>query len=226
MVLKRVFVPLTLLVAAALACGGGGGGGGGGTGPTATPKARVLFKDSFGDSGSGWSTGGDQTGKVDYTSGELVFEILEGNWFIWSNPGEDSLTNAHIAVTARNVGTADDPTFGLICNYENDKAMYYMGIGPDGYYAIVKVDGDNDVFLTSDNNKWVKSDEIDINADQYDLEGVCAKDGTLSLTVNGKEIASVQDTTYTKGDIGLFTLSFDKTPVEVHFDDLVVTDAK
>jgi hypothetical protein len=99
-----------------------------------------------------------------------------------------------------------------------------MGIGPDGYYAIVRVDGDDDVFLTSDENLWMQSDDIEINADSYKLEAVCAEDGTLTLIVNDTEIASVNDTTYGQGDIGLFALSFEEVPVEVHFDDLQVIE--
>jgi hypothetical protein len=203
---------LAALSVAALACGGGS------TGP------KVLFKDDFSNSNSGWGEAEDDTAKREYRNGEYVFEIYETGWFIWNNPDEKGLSNTHTTVTATNVGDAEDPTFGVICNYVDDNAFYYMGIGPDGYYAIVKVEGEDDVFLTSDENLWVQSDAIAVNADSYKLEALCAEDGTLTLIVNGTEIASAQDDAYKEGDIGLFALSFEQTPVEVHFDDLQVIE--
>jgi hypothetical protein len=215
MVHRRIVFPVVALAAlsmAALACGGGS------TGP------KVLFKDDFSKSGSGWGEAEDETAKREYRDGEYVFEIYETGWFIWNTPGETDLANTHTTVTAKNVGDAEDPTFGVICNYRDDNAFYYMGIGPDGYYAIVRVDGEDDVFLTSDENLWIQSEDIPINASSYTLEAICAADGTLTLIVNGTQIDSVQDDTYSEGDIGLFALSFEQTPVEVHFDDLQVIE--
>jgi hypothetical protein len=212
MVQRRLLIPLALLGLAALACGGGS------TGP------RVLFKDDFSNSGSGWGEAEDSTALREYRDGEYVFEVYETGWFIWNTPGEDDLSNTHTTVTVTNDGEALDPTFGVICNYVDDGAFYYMGIGPDGYYAIVRVEGEDDVFLTSDENLWVLSEDIEVNADSYTLEAICAEDGTLSLIVDGTEIASAVDDTYREGDIGLFALSFEEVPVEVHFDDLQVIE--
>lgn len=212
---RRQLIPLVALAAlgaAALACGGG------------TSGPRVLFKDDFSNSNSGWGEAEDATALREYRDGEYVFEIYDTGWFIWNNPGEDGLSNTHTTVTITNEGVSEDPTFGVICNYANDGAFYYMGIGPDGYYAIVRVDGEDDVFLTSDENLWIQSDDIAINAASYKLEAICAADGTLTLRVNDIEIDSVQDDTYAEGDIGLFALSFEQTPVEVHFDDLQVIE--
>ncbi len=218
MVQKKVLIPLVLLTAlsaAALACGSGTASG-----------PRVLFKDDFSSASSGWGEAEDETALREYRDGKYVFEIYDTGWFIWNNPGEGGLANTHTTVTVTNAGEALDPTFGVICNYEDDGAFYYMGIGPDGYYAIVRVDGEDDVFLTSDENLWVQSDDIEINADSYTLEAVCAEDGSLSLIVDGTEIASAFDDTYSEGDIGLFALSFEEVPVEVHFDDLQVVEVE
>lgn len=212
MVQRRLLLPLALLVLAALACGSGS------TGP------KVLFKDDFSNSNSGWGEAEDETAKREYRDGQYVMEVFETGWFIWNNPGENDLANTHTTVTVSNEGEALDPTFGLICNYAGDGAFYYMGIGADGYYAIVRVDGEEDVFLTSDENLWLHSDDIAENAASYKLEAICAADGTLSLIVDGTEIASAVDDTYTEGDVGLFVLSFEEVPVEVHFDDLQVIE--
>jgi hypothetical protein len=215
MLQRKLLIPLVVLTAlslAALACGSGS------TGP------KVLFRDDFSNDNSGWGEAEDATAKREYRDGQYVMEIFETGWFIWNNPGEGDLANTHTTVTVSNEGEALDPTFGVICNYEDDGAFYYMGIGPDGYYAIVRVDGEDDVFLTSDENLWMQSDDIEINADSYKLEAICAEDGTLTLIVDGTEIASAVDDTYAEGDVGLFVLSFEEVPVEVRFDDLEVIE--
>jgi hypothetical protein len=70
---------------------------------------------------------------------------------------------------------------------------------------------------------WVKSEAIAEFEETYELEAECHGDGTLRLLVDGVLIAEAQDDTYNEGTVGLFIQSFEKLPVEVTFDDLVVT---
>ncbi len=53
----------------------------------------------------------------------------------------------------------------------------------------------------------------------------CAN-GELKLIVDGETIASVQDDTFTSGQIGLFVLTFDRSDAEVSFDNLRVLEVK
>jgi hypothetical protein len=48
----------------------------------------------------------------------------------------------------------------------------------------------------------------------------------VALYVDGKEIASASDSTHTRGDIGLFVLTFTSPTAEVRFDNLQVTEVK
>ena len=185
----------------------------------------VLFADDFSDPGSGWGEAEDETALREYRDGAYVIEILDTGWLIWANPHAGPLSNTHTTAIVTNVGAAQDAAFGLICHYADDSAFYYFGAGADGYYAIVRAEGDDDVFLTSDEGLWEFSEDIEVNAGEYVIEAICAADGTLTLIVNGIEIASVQDDVYTEGDVGVFALSFEEIPVEVHFDDLSVVPA-
>ena len=223
---KVFFIPLTALVLAALACGGGSGGGNILPSPTPKPAGpQALFKDDFSDSGSGWSTGDSENSSADYENGEFVIKVKTDKLSAWSNPDQNSLSNIHIEVTARSVGKAQDAAFGIICNYQDNQNFYRLGIGSDGYYAIEKkVDGESTIF-TNDENKWVSSDEIAQNADAYKLGADCGR-GKLTLYVDGKQIASVSDSTYTKGDVGLFGLTFDNAGAEIRFDNFLATALK
>ena len=218
---KLYFLPLAALLVAALACGGGAISGGN----TPVPSGpKVLLKDDFSSSSSGWDTASGANSSVDYADGEYVIKIEKTKLLVWGTQNEEELGNVHITVKAKNIG-AQDPTFGVVCGYKDDKNFYYMGFGVDAYYAIAKYENDNLTILTSDSNEWIQSDAIKQNADSYKIEADCGN-GRLTLYVDGKQINSVEDPGYSKGNVGLFGRSFDKTGVEVHFDDFVVTELK
>ena len=61
------------------------------------------------------------------------------------------------------------------------------------------------------------------NAASYRIGADCGN-GTLTLYVDGNQIASVSDTTYTTGRVGVIAWSGDEAPAaDVLFDDFVVT---
>jgi len=139
------FVPLAALLVAALACGGGSS--------TPTPSGpKVLLKDDFSDSSSGWGTGTDSESSLEYQDGKYVVKIEETDLLVWGTQEADDISNVHITVEAQNVGGAVDPTFGIICNYQDDQNFYYMGIGVDGYYAIAKYESDELTITTPSPN--------------------------------------------------------------------------
>ena len=44
----------------------------------------------------------------------------------------------------------------------------------------------------------------------------------MAFSVNGVELAEVQDSSYSRGDVGLYAGAFFEPDVEVHFDNLRV----
>ncbi|MBL8058132.1 MAG: hypothetical protein JNK29_15610 [Anaerolineales bacterium] len=222
----RILAVLAVLAVGALACSFGGDGGTTSSGPTNTPGPKVLFKDDFSSSSSGWGTGADDTGSLDYESGQYVFKITKEKWFTWGNLADENFENARIEVEVQNKSGHDEPTFGIICGYQDEQNFYYAGFGSDGYYAIVRTQNNEDLFLTdAADNQWVQSDDISTGQEKYDLALECAN-GELKLVVDGKTIASVQDDTFKSGQIGLFVLTFDRSDAEVSFDNLRVVEVK
>lgn len=100
--------------------------------------------------------------------------------------------------------------------------FYYFAITSAGDYAIAKTAvAKDDVFLTN-NDQWAVSGSITQNAVSYRIGADCGN-GALTLYVDGKQIDSVSDTSYAKGDVGLFVWTGTETSAAVHFDDIVVT---
>jgi len=186
---------------------------------------NVLFSDDF--SSKNWETGTDaDSSSVEYADNALQMIVFEKNSFIWSNPTADQdYQNAHMEVTVINNGTDSKTAFGLLCNRQAnvDDSFYYFAITPAGQYAIVKAEeGHTDIFLTN-NDEWAFSEAISQDASSYRVGADCGN-GTLILYVDGQQIASVSDSSYTQGKVGLFTWSDpDANVTNVSFDDFLIT---
>lgn len=182
-----------------------------------------LLTDDFSKPDSGWSSFSTDNASAQYANGEYAIKVLRETWFSWGNAGKRDLANVHIEVTAKNFSKSDDAVFGIICAYHDKDHYYYLGIDWTGSYTIARLDGDTsdaEVFLMN-NNRWARSDDIPKKAASYRLGADCG-DNSLTLYVDGKQIASAKDSTFAKGDVGLFVSTQKTKNVEVRFDDFVV----
>jgi hypothetical protein len=191
--------------------------------PTAPPlnTGNVLLEDDF--SSDGWGTGTDADSAVEYVSEALNFNVFTENFFVWSTPNDENYENVHMEVTVINNGTDSTTAFGLMCNKSENNDYYYGAVTAAGQYAIaLSVDGQDDLFLTN-NDEWADSDLIAVQADSYRVGFDCGH-GTLTLYVDGQQVASVNDSTYTSGQVAVFTWSADEAgrTTNVSFDDFVM----
>jgi hypothetical protein len=107
-----------------------------------------------------------------------------------------------------------------MCHQQVTDSGYYFAITPAGEYAIAisTLAQQSDVFLTN-NDKWAPSDLITKNASSYRVGADCGN-GTLTLYVDGQQIASVSDSSYTNGGVAVFAWSGEEaTTTNVSFDD-------
>jgi hypothetical protein len=209
-----------------------------GTGGTDTPVAplstdvpiipqtgNVLLSDDF--SSAQWGTGTDADSSVEYANAALQMIVYTQNYFVWSTPNTEDYQNLHAEVTVLNNATDSTTAFGIICNQQEvDSNFYYVAMTPAGQYAIAKAsDGQKDVFLTNEDS-WAASDLIPKDAASYKVGADCGS-GTLTLYVDGQQITSVSDTSYTGGGIALFTWSGEEaTATDVSFDDFLMTELR
>ena len=212
--LKKVVLAISALALASLACGAFSSLLGDGS----------LLKDDFANTSSGWGTGTDADSSVEYANNGLQMLVFTPNYLTWSTPNATDYQNVHVEVTAIHNDTNPTTAFGVICNELGTTASYYyFVITPGGEYAIAKAEvGQTDFFFTND-DQWGSSDLIPENAASYRVGADCGN-GTLTLYVDGQQIDSVTDSSYTTGRVGLITWSGDEAPsADVVFDDFVVT---
>ena len=221
---RQIILAIFVLALAALACNAvTGGGGDDPTGPTSTPSPRVIFSDDF--SSSQWGTGTDADSSVEYASGVLQMIVYTTNYFVWSTPNDEDYQNTHMEVKVNNNGTDSTTAFGIMCNQQSTTSNFYYGaMTPAGEYAIAKAaEGQEDLFLTN-NDAWASSDLIARDAPSYRV-GMDCGNGSITLYVDGQQIASVADASYVDGGVALFTWSGeDATTTDVSFDDFLMTE--
>ena len=198
--------------------------------PTQTDEpvssSDVLYEDDFSAGGrTTWGTGTDTESSVEYLNDGLNMQLLKENYIVWSSPNDQKYENIHMEVTVLNNGTDSATAFGFMCyqQYPITDSRYYLAITPGGEYAIGKAALALDDEILSNNGEWGKSDLISKDAASYRIGADCGS-GKLVLYVDGQQIASASDTTYTNGGITLFIWSGNKVDsVNVTFDDFVMT---
>lgn len=191
---------------------------------TATPNPDALLENDFSASRTQWGTGTDADSSIEYLDEALNMQVFKKNYFVWSTPNDNDYENIHMEVTVINNDTDPTTAFGFICDQQFiSDSFYYLVITPAGQYVIAKATvGLADEFLTN-NNEWGNSDLIAKNAGSYRVGADCGN-GTLTLYVEGQQVASVSDSTYTNGGIALMTWSGqDASTTNVSFDDFVMT---
>lgn len=191
-----------------------------------TVNADVLLDDDFSAGGrTSWGTGTDADSSVEYKDDGLNMQLFKENYIVWSSPNDNEYENIHMEVTVLNNGSDSATAFGIMCNqqYPITDSRYYFAVTPGGEYAIGKAALALDDVILTNNGEWAKSDLIAENASSYRIAADCGN-GTLTLYVDGQQLASVSDSTYTSGGITLFTWSSENiTSVNVTFDDFLMT---
>ena len=206
----KVFGFVLVLALASLACAA----------PSLDSVLNPLPKDDFSSSSSGWGTGTDSSSSVEYANGGLQIIVYEPFYVSWSMPNKTVYENIHIEANVTNTSTDPQAMFGIICNEQGTtNSFYYVGVSSDGYYAFIKssIVGD-DVYLKEGNSAAISAASTSMRI------GLDCANGSLSLYVNGQQIDSVSDSSYTSGVIGLFAASGEQnTGTNITFDDFVVT---
>jgi len=184
----------------------------------------VLLEDDFSARSSNWGTLSGAESSIEYLADALQVRVFKENFVVWTTPNDQEYDNIHLEVTVRTNDSDPTTAFGLMCAQQVEEwSFYYLVITPAGEYTIAKATtGETDVFLTN-NDQWATSDLIADKAASYRIGADCGN-GSLTLYVDGQQIASVSDSTYTTGYVGVYAWSGDKAnSADITFDDFLIT---
>lgn len=207
------FIAIAVVLALAiLACGGV---------TSTTQPSNVLFQDDFSSNNSGWdSIRVEGEGVTDYEDGIYRVQVLTTDTTVWANPNLD-FTDVQIEVEATKAGGPDDNDFGILCRYQDESNYYFFVISSDGYYGIGKVKDGTQTLIDMQDDLMETNDSINQGAATNRIRADCTG-STLTLFVNGEEVASKTDADFTSGDVGLTAGTFAEAGTDIHFDNFKV----
>jgi len=212
---KKLLIPLAVLLVVSLACtlpsipGLNNGG-----------DTNTLFSDDFSDDGSGWDEYTNSDGSVAYSNGAYHIIVTTTDMMLWGNPYQDFQNDVRVAVDVTKSGGPDDNALGILCRYQDVDNFYLLIISSDGYAGIAMYKADEFTMLSGD--YMDTSEAIVQGAASNHIEATCIGT-TLTLLVNGTQVATATDATFSGGDVGLFAKSFSEGNVDILFDNLVVS---
>lgn len=183
--------------------------------PTANP-GDVLYQEEFDDNLSGWDRIANENGIMDYDGGGYRFLVSSPGYNLWTTP-EKNFGDVRIEADVFRLTGPEENRMGLICRYQNGD-YYFFIISNDGYYAVGKYIGGQTLLLGQ--TEMQPTEFIQQGAVNH-LRADCIGD-TLTFYVNYNQVASVQDTDFANGDVGLLAGAFDEPGVDVLFDHFVV----
>ncbi len=183
-------------------------------------ETNVLFSDDFSAASSGWDEYSDSDGSVAYAGGGYRIQVASTEMMLWGNPAQDFQNDVRIAVDVTQSDGPDDNAMGIICRYQDVDNFYLFMISSDGFAGIARYM--NNTFTMLSGESMEQSDAINQGAMTNHVEAGCIGDD-LTLLVNGTQIATASDVSFSGGDVGLFAKSFSEGGVDILFDNLVVS---
>jgi len=187
------------------------------------PTGNILFQDDFSDTNSGWDRSNWDSGITDYNNGTYQMLVKVPSFDIWANPGRNFVGDVRVEADATKVAGEFDDDYGLICRYSGEPSApnyYYFIVSSDGFAVIGKVTAGQSTYISSE--KMEASDAIRQGMATNHLQADCIG-STLTFFVNGQQVASVNDTSFSSGDVGFIAGTFEISSAEFSFDNLVVT---
>jgi len=185
---------------------------------------KALLEDSFNDTACGWDEYEEDQASAGYRGSEYFVAVHQPNTSAVAIPGA-SFSNVSIQAEVRLEQGSADNNYGLLCRYQDLDSFYAFLISSDGYYAIASVtDGGPYKILSGDGTHLMPTEAILTEPGaSNEIHAVCAG-STLTLYVNGQQLASVSDAQLDSGDIGFIVSAYEQAPIEIRFDNLFVQE--
>lgn len=183
--------------------------------PTASP-GDVLYQEQFENRATGWARIANDNGIMDYDGGGYRILVRQPQLNVWST-SEKNFGDVRVEADVIKLHGPDENRMGLICRYQGGDYYFFM-ISNDGYYVIGKFIGGLTVLLGQ--SEMQASDAVQTGTMNH-LRADCTGE-KLTFYVNFTEVASVTDTDFRNGDVGLVAGAFSEPGVDVLFDNFVV----
>jgi len=195
--------------------------------PTASPELLaspmpegLLLADDFADPHSGFAVRSDSDGGVAYADGQLRI-TAKTNGVDWFSPsGRVKSTNVDIQADVHQLSGPSLSQWALVCRWQDASNFTALGLNGNGEYSIWQAHGSPTPQSLLD---WTAAASLAASAGAVrHVEATCSV-SSLSLTVDGQLLSSIQDPNPVAGDVALMAGLREPGSAEVVFSHLVVT---
>ncbi len=197
-------------------------------GPPPPAFASEAFVDDFSDPASGLinDEAEQEWGRGYYTAdGQYVFEMKPAPGAIYDYYPEQTLPADFLLQTTASYTGAVDNAYGVIFQVQTSDEgdnFYAFRISGDGFYTVEKTEGNKMVPIFD----WTASNLIDQSEGEANALTVEGQGDTYRLYLNGQQVNTFTDATYSGGVFGFMVDNYDETaPANFTFDDLKVGTA-
>jgi len=180
--------------------------------PTATATATLADTDpalTLGEpdwvdtmeNGDNWPKGATEYASIKFENGymKITAKTAQSGWYLtWLTLG-----NFYLEAKVQSPNAEGSDHFGImfrVPNTHKNNKGYLFGINAKGEYSLYLWNQPSMQSLI----QWTANDAINTGEEVQNTLGVMAKDGTLSLYVNGQKVDEVADSTYLQGGFGIF----------------------
>ncbi len=177
---------------------------------------EILYHEEFTDNTSGWDRIANDGGIMDYDSGGYRILVRQPKLNFWATP-EKNFGDVRVEADVTKLNGPDENRAGLLCRYQNGD-YYFFIISNDGFYAIGKFIGGQTLLL---GQEQMQTSEFILPNSMNHLRADCIGN-TLTFYVNFGQVASIQDSDFQNGDVGVLAGSFTQPGVDVLFQNFVV----
>ena len=182
---------------------------------TPVNKALVLkYEEDFSDSSSGWDDAFGQAYTKQYGNNQYHIEITTSNLVVWGLANRNA-ADFEMEVEATPQSADTDITYGIIFRYVDDNNYYRFDVSPDGFFLVTKFENGEWHTLVD----WTASDAINTGQTTNVLK-VSAFGNEITVFANGQELSRITDDSFSGGNFGFFTSTFDSPHSWVSFDNL------
>ena len=189
--------------------------------PTVEPTQdlSILYRDTFEDAASGWPAVNTGAGRGDYEPPEHYrITVLASDALVAvrrSSAFADYSAEAFLVTPESGQG---DARYGMVFRQIGPEHYYALVVSPEGgrWQALKRV-GESWHVLAEGVSTSIQTDPQSVNTLRVDAQG-----SSLTFSVNGKGLATLEDADYAAGDFGFMAETFGRGQMTMGVDELVV----
>lgn len=187
--------------------------------PKPTPNFPLTFSDDFSNAESGLDVSGQLT--YVYDQGAYVLQSFQENYFGARFRERPVVSDFILEVDARIVEGPDNAALGISFRRQDARNYYNLMVNGKGEYLLRK--SVNRSWQSVGTANWTFSPAIKTGRAMNRLK-IMARGSEITLWVNGQQISTVQDSSFTEGQVAFALQSPVGVPsIKVAFDNLRIT---